>query len=197
MVRVHSIRAGFWRAGVDPSVCVDGGRFTVGHHAIGHCSCVCSRSLDGGFSFQECGLDAVVENDPSDGNSCTARAVWAYYDPRALAFIVSVWSCAGLFRELHPSFHPDQRGRLVPHPGVDVGGIPFGIGADRIAPDRCSGRSSYRASSASRQPARTLGHPCTSEAGYPLLFRSRSSSGLAVVVAAGQPDRTSAGNEIS
>ena len=197
MVRVHSIRAGFWRAGVDSAVCVDGGRFTVGHHAIGHCSCVCSRSLDGGFSFRECGLDAVVVNDPSDGHPGVFRSFWADHDSGYLAAAAGVRSRTHLFRELHPSFHPDQRGRLVPHPGVDVGGIPFGIGADRIAPDRCSGRSSYRASSASRQPARTLGHPCTSEAGYPFLFRSRSSSGLAVVVAAGQPGRTSAGNEIS
>ena len=141
MVWVHPIGVRVWGFGVDTPFCVDGGRFTVGHHAIGNCSCFCGGGFDGDPAVQECGLDAVVENDPSDGNSCTARAVWAYYDPRALAFIVSVWSCAGLFRELHPSFHPTQSRWLVKHTGAGAGWIPFRTSADWIAPDRSSGRS--------------------------------------------------------
>ena len=142
-------------------------------------------------------MDAIIKDDQGDGDPGAVWFIWSDHDSRDLAFVARIRGGVDVFRQLHPSFHPAQSGRLVKHPGADAGGVPLRTRIDRFSPDRCGGRAPDRTSSASGQFAGALGCPFPSETSDPVLFRGRSSPGLAMVVVAGEPAWAPVGNEVS
>ena len=106
MVGVYPIGFRIRRIGVDLTFCTDGGGLTYGHHAFGGCPCLCGGDFNSFPQVQECRLDAIIKDDQGDGDSGAVWFIWSDDDSRDLAFDARIRGGAGVFRQLHPAFHP-------------------------------------------------------------------------------------------